>query len=51
MSDSEVEQVLSSTLQLVVGWAQVTENGSKDFLEFLHNDSSGNLMKTNRARF
>ena len=35
----------------LVGWAQVTENGSKDFLDFLHNDSSGKLMNSSRARF
>ena len=26
-------------------------NGSKDFLDFLHNDSSGKLMNSRRARF
>ena len=29
----------------------VRVNGSKDFLDFLHNDSSGKLMTSSRARF
>ena len=36
---------------LVCWWTKVTENGSKDFLDFLHNDSSGKLMTSSRARF
>ena len=53
----------SSQLQLsscpycwLVGWSvglleKVRENGSKDFLDFLHNDSSVKLMTSSRARF
>ena len=32
-------------------FANLLENGSKDFLDFLHNDSSGKLMTSSRARF
>ena len=39
------------TLQLVSLSPSVRVNGSKDFLDFLHNDSSGKLMTSSRARF
>ena len=35
----------------MVGWVKVTENGSKDFLDFLHKNSTKNDKKSDRARF
>ena len=35
----------------VFGLPKVTENGSKDFLDFLHNDSEGKMKMGSRARF
>ena len=48
---TSVELLLVLLVGWLVSWARVTENGSKDFLDFLHNDSKGKLKNSYRARF